>query len=132
MQTSATVESKNLAGSYVADASALERQLLECDSQPVGKDIPKKTSAPESPTQGEKLNEAGAILQAHNGDAAAFECLYRLHSRRVYALCLRMVRDATAAEDLTQDAFLPLFRKIHTFRHESAFSTWLHRLTVNP
>jgi RNA polymerase sigma-70 factor (ECF subfamily) len=60
-----------------------------------------------------------------------YEYLYRLHSRRVYALCLRMVRDTAEAEDLTQEAFLLLIRKIHTFRGESAFSTWLHRLAVN-
>ncbi len=68
---------------------------------------------------------------AQHGDAAAFEFLYRLHSRRVYALCLRMVGNASDAEDLTQEAFLQLFRKIGTFRGESAFSTWLHRMTVN-
>src|ERR1019366_8948611 len=61
----------------------------------------------------------------------AFEFLYRLHSRRVYALCLRMVSNPAEAEDLTQEAFLQLFRKIGTFRGESAFSTWLHRLAVN-
>src|SRR5712692_7801906 len=71
------------------------------------------------------------IRQAQQGDAAAFEALYKLHSRRVYALCLRMVGDAAEAEDLTQEAFLQLFRKIHTFRGESAFSSWLHRLSVN-
>ena len=62
---------------------------------------------------------------------AAFEYLYRLHSRRVYAVCLRMLGDTTEAEDLTQETFLRLFRKIHTFRGESAFSTWLHRLAFN-
>ena len=71
------------------------------------------------------------IRQAQQGDAAAFEALYEQHSRRVYALCLRMVGDAAEAEDLTQEAFLQLFRKIHTFRGESAFSSWLHRLTAN-
>jgi RNA polymerase sigma-70 factor (ECF subfamily) len=60
-----------------------------------------------------------------------FEHLYRLHSRRVYALCLRMAGNTTEAEDLTQEVFLLLLRKIHTFRGDSAFSTWLHRLTVN-
>jgi RNA polymerase sigma-70 factor (ECF subfamily) len=60
-----------------------------------------------------------------------FEFLYRLHSRRVYAVCLRMVGNTAEAEDLTQEAFLLLLRKIHTFRGESAFSTWLHRLAVN-
>jgi RNA polymerase sigma-70 factor (ECF subfamily) len=54
-----------------------------------------------------------------------------LHSRRVYAICMRMVGNTAEAEDLTQDTFLLLLRKIHTFRGESAFSTWLHRLTVN-
>jgi RNA polymerase sigma-70 factor (ECF subfamily) len=72
-----------------------------------------------------------AILLAQQGDAAAFETIYKLHSRRVYALCLRMVGDPVEAEDLAQEAFLQLFRKIHTFRGESAFSSWLHRLTAN-
>ena len=54
-----------------------------------------------------------------------------MHSRRVYALCLRMVGNTADAEDLTQDAFMQLYRKIATFRGESAFSTWLHRLAVN-
>ena len=57
--------------------------------------------------------------------------LYNLHKRRVYSLCLRMVRDPAEAEDLSQEAFLQLFRKIGTFRGDSAFSTWMHRLTVN-
>jgi RNA polymerase sigma-70 factor, ECF subfamily len=77
------------------------------------------------------LTEAEAIRQAQAGDAAAFELLYQLHGRRVYALCLRMVNNPSDAEDLMQEAFLQLFRKIGTFRGESAFSTWLHRMTVN-
>jgi RNA polymerase sigma-70 factor (ECF subfamily) len=72
-----------------------------------------------------------AIRLAQQGDAAAFETIYHLHSRRVYSLCLRMVGDPLEAEDLAQEAFLQLFRKIHTFRGESAFSSWLHRLTAN-
>jgi RNA polymerase sigma-70 factor, ECF subfamily len=78
-----------------------------------------------------EMTEAEAIRLAQQGDAGAFERIYRLHSRRVYALCLRMVGNTAEAEDLTQDAFLQLFRKIGTFRGESAFSTWLHRLAVN-
>jgi RNA polymerase sigma-70 factor, ECF subfamily len=81
--------------------------------------------------QGDELQEAKTIRQAKQGDATAFERIYRLHSRRVYALCLRMVRNPTEAEDLTQEAFLRVFRKIQTFRGESAFSTWLHRLALN-
>jgi RNA polymerase sigma-70 factor (ECF subfamily) len=65
------------------------------------------------------------------GDTAAFEELYRRHFRRVYALCLRMLGDPTQAEDLTQDVFIQLFNKIGMFRGESAFTTWLHRMTVN-
>jgi RNA polymerase sigma-70 factor (ECF subfamily) len=71
------------------------------------------------------------VRLAQSGDAVAFETIYQLHSRRVYALCLRMLGDPTEAEDLAQEAFLQLFRKIHTFRGESAFSSWLHRLTAN-
>jgi RNA polymerase sigma-70 factor (ECF subfamily) len=72
-----------------------------------------------------------AIRLAQRGDAGAFEYIYRLHCRRVYSLCLRLARDPVEAEDLTQEAFLQLFRKIHTFRGESAFSSWLYRLTAN-
>ena len=75
--------------------------------------------------------EAEAIRLAQAGDAVAFEHLYQLHGRRVYALCLRMVGNPSDAEDLMQEAFLQLFHKIGTFRGESAFSTWLHRMTVN-
>ena len=81
--------------------------------------------------QDKKLSEAEAIERAKQGDAAAFEALYNLHKRRVYSLCLRMTANTAAAEDLTQEAFLQLFRKIGTFRGESAFSTWLHRMAVN-
>ena len=75
--------------------------------------------------------EAEAIDRAKQGDAEAFETLYNLHKRRVYSLCLRMTANTAEAEDLTQEAFLQLFRKIGTFRGESAFSTWLHRMSVN-
>jgi RNA polymerase sigma-70 factor (ECF subfamily) len=78
-----------------------------------------------------ELSEAEAIRRAQQGDGEAFERLYRLHGRRVFSLCLRMVGNQAEAEDLAQEAFLQLFRKIQTFRGESAFSTWLHRLTVN-
>jgi len=77
------------------------------------------------------MTEAEAIDRAKGGDAEAFEGLYGLHKRRVYSLCLRMTGNTAEAEDLTQEAFLQLYRKIATFRGESAFSTWLHRLAVN-
>jgi RNA polymerase sigma-70 factor, ECF subfamily len=71
------------------------------------------------------------IRLAQQGDSESFEHIYRLHSPRIYALCLRLVRDPTEAEDFTQDVFLQLFRKIQTFRGESAFSSWLYRLAAN-
>jgi RNA polymerase sigma-70 factor, ECF subfamily len=77
------------------------------------------------------MSEAEAIEGAKQGDGECFEFLYKHHKRRVYSLCLRMIRDVEAAEDLAQEAFLQLFRNIHKFRGESAFSTWLHRLTTN-
>jgi len=77
------------------------------------------------------LTEAEAIEKAKGGDAECFAALYELHKRRVYSLCLRMTGNTAEAEDLTQEAFLQLYRKIGTFRGESAFSTWLHRMSVN-
>jgi RNA polymerase sigma-70 factor (ECF subfamily) len=68
---------------------------------------------------------------AARGDMEAFEALYERHHRRVYSLCLRMLANPTEAEDLTQEVFVQLFRKIGSFRGDSAFTTWLHRLTVN-
>jgi len=70
--------------------------------------------------------ESQAIGLACEGDSYAFNLLYKSHSRRVYGLCIRLTGNRTEAEDLTQEAFLQLFRKIHTFRGESKFSTWLH------
>jgi RNA polymerase sigma-70 factor, ECF subfamily len=80
---------------------------------------------------GDERSEADAIERAKQGDALAFQELYDRHKRRVYSLCLRMTANTAEAEDLTQEAFLQLYRKIATFRGESAFSTWLHRLSVN-
>src|SRR5712671_8111491 len=75
--------------------------------------------------------EEEAIARARGGDAGAFEYLYKAHCRHVYSVCLRMIRNPAEAEDLTQQTFLQVFRKIGTFRGESGFSTWLHRVTVN-
>jgi len=99
----------------------------------------KSRSAPRRPSSSGKSKPRSfdhaslseTIRRAQSGDAAAFEIIYQLHAARVYALCLRMLRDPVEAEDLVQEAFLQVFRKVNTFRAESAFSTWLHRLTVN-
>jgi RNA polymerase sigma-70 factor, ECF subfamily len=71
------------------------------------------------------------VALAAAGDRRAFERLYRLHMTRVFSLCARMVNDRTRAEELTQDVFVRAWEKLALFRGESAFGTWLHRLTVN-
>lgn len=78
-----------------------------------------------------QLPEKDVIARAQRGDASAFERIYRRHSSRVFSVCLRIVGNIAAAEDLTQEAFLLVFRKIRSFRGDSAFSTWLHRIAVN-
>lgn len=88
-----------------------------------------KSTAPKTFSQREKETEL--VRKAQQGDEASFERLYQAHKRRVFSLCLRMVGDVSQAEDLSQQAFLQLFRKIGSFRGKSAFSTWLHRLVVN-
>jgi len=80
---------------------------------------------PASPTSAE------LVTRAQKGEESAFEALFHQHKGRVYSVCLRMIGNTAEAEDLTQEAFMQVFRKIHTFRGESAFSTWLYRLSVN-
>jgi len=82
-------------------------------------------------TQPPNAADAEMLARAQAGDHVAFAQLYALHKRRIYSLCLRMVGNVAEAEDLTQEAFLQLHRKIATFRGDSAFSTWLHRLAIN-
>ena len=77
------------------------------------------------------LSDHALASAAGRGDMGAFEQLFERHNRRVYSLCLRMTQNTAEAEDLAQEAFIQLFRKIGSFRGESAFTTWLHRLTVN-
>jgi RNA polymerase sigma-70 factor (ECF subfamily) len=74
---------------------------------------------------------ADVIRRAQQGDADAFATLFHAHKLRVYSLCLRMTNNVTEAEDLAQDAFLQVFRKLASFRGDSALSTWLHRIAVN-
>ncbi len=71
------------------------------------------------------------IQRAQGGDQVAFERLYRQHVGRVYALCLRFTADAARAEELTQDAFVRAWERLASFRGESAFASWLYRVTVN-
>ncbi len=78
-----------------------------------------------------RSSEADAVARAQGGDQDAFSELYLQHKRRVFSVCMRIVRDFSLAEDLTQDTFLQAHRKLASFRGDSVFSTWLHRLAVN-
>jgi RNA polymerase sigma-70 factor, ECF subfamily len=71
------------------------------------------------------------IRRAQEGEVEAFAAIFHAHKRRIFSLCCRMVKDPTEAEDLTQDTFLQAFRKLSTFRGDSAFATWLYRIGVN-
>jgi RNA polymerase sigma-70 factor, ECF subfamily len=71
------------------------------------------------------------VKRAQEGDADAFASLFHAHKAKVYSVCLRMTNNTAEAEDLTQDAFLQVFRKLATFRGDSALSTWLYRIAVN-
>jgi RNA polymerase sigma-70 factor, ECF subfamily len=76
-------------------------------------------------------SDTALVQRALDGDADAFATLFHVHKGRVYAVCLRMTNNTADADDLTQEAFIQAFRKLGTFRGESALSTWLHRVAVN-
>jgi len=76
-------------------------------------------------------SERSLVQRAQKGDGQAFGTLFELHKKRVYSVCLLMTKDVAESEDLTQEAFLQVFRTISTFRGDSAFSTWLYRIAVN-
>ena len=76
-------------------------------------------------------SERNLVQMAKDGDEQAFAALFHLHRKRVYAVCLQMTKDVADAEDLTQEAFLQVFRSVSSFRGDSAFSTWLYRVAVN-
>lgn len=90
-----------------------------------------QVTQPTARAVGGGLNDARLIRRAQGGDPSAFELLYTAHKRRIFNLCLRMIDDWSRAEELMQDTFLQAYRKLGTFRGESAFSTWLHRIAVN-
>lgn len=76
-------------------------------------------------------SELTLVQRAQQGDEQAFATLFQLHKKRVYSVCLLMTKDVAEAEDLTQEAFLQVFRSVGTFRGDAAFSTWLYRVAVN-
>jgi RNA polymerase sigma-70 factor (ECF subfamily) len=71
------------------------------------------------------------VEKAKGGDAQAFEALYASYKCSVFALCLRLTRDVLDAEDLTQEVFLQVHRKVSSFRGEAAFGSWLYRVAIN-
>ena len=76
-------------------------------------------------------NVEGLAKSIPSRSAINFEHVYRMYKRRIYAKCLHMVGDDAEAEELTQDVFLRVFRKMDSFRGESSFSTWLYRVAIN-
>lgn len=86
---------------------------------------------PEREVSPERASDFALAQRAAKGDAEAFEEIFRLHHRLVYGLCLRMTQDAAEAEDVAQEVFVLLLRKVGGYRAEANFKTWLHRLTIN-
>src|SRR6202163_2604621 len=76
-------------------------------------------------------SDAELVERAQRGESEAFADLFHAHKAKVYSVCLRMTNNTAQAEDLTQDAFLQVFRKLSTFKGNSALSTWLYRIAVN-
>ena len=115
-----------------SNQSERERRTVSRKEETAAATAPAEGTTPGTQGAAPALSADAAILaRAQSGDHAAFAQLYALHKRRVYSLCLRMLGNVAEAEDLTQESFLQLHRKIATFRGDSAFSTWLHRLTIN-
>lgn len=77
------------------------------------------------------VEDLSLAIKAGKGDQFAFEQIYRKHHRKVYSLCLRILKETDTAEDITQELFIQVYRKIHTFKGDAKFSTWLHKTTVN-
>lgn len=86
---------------------------------------------PAAARKGRDESQINLVRRAQAGDEQAFATLFQQHKSRVYSVCLLMTRDVAEAEDLTQEAFLQVFRTVGSFRGDAAFSTWLYRVAVN-
>jgi RNA polymerase sigma-70 factor (ECF subfamily) len=86
---------------------------------------------PATSTNGRDDSQLNLVRRAQAGDEHAFATLFQQHKNRVYSVCLLMTKDVAEAEDLTQEAFLQVFRTVGSFRGDAAFSTWLYRVAVN-
>lgn len=118
-----------------SNCAAIEQEVPFAFDDPGSRTVLKSPALFKAPAVEAELNDAAPDLElcqrAASGNLSAFELIYQRYHRRTYSLCLRMTNSQTEAEDLTQEVFIQLFRKIGSFRGDSAFSTWLHRLTVN-
>ena len=119
-----------------SDSAAIEAEVAfgfeETAEQPLFQAPATHVFPIEAPAQADpNATDLELCRLAEKGDISAFEIIYQRYHRRTYSLTLRMTGSQTEAEDLTQEVFIQLFRKIGSFRGDSAFSTWLHRLTVN-
>ena len=93
--------------------------------------IPPASGAVAVREENNRDDERSLVQRAQRGDEQAFATLFQTHKKRVYSVCLLMTKDVADAEDLTQEAFLQVFRSVGSFRGDSAFSTWLYRVAVN-
>ena len=93
--------------------------------------VPGGTIIPIRDDEDRRAAERRLVREAQNGDLLAFERLYRENVRKVFGLCLRLSQDASLAEELTQEVFVKAWRKLSTFRGESALSSWLYPMAVN-
>jgi RNA polymerase sigma-70 factor (ECF subfamily) len=104
--------------------------VTTCPVSATATNVPLKVVQRTNPSQRDD-SEGTLVQRARRGDEYAFAALYELHKNRVYAVCMQMTKDVADAEDLTQEAFLQVFRSVNSFRGDSAFSTWLYRIAVN-
>ncbi len=112
-----------------ASAQTLDENFIGNFEEPVSGKIQLQTIQNSFLTESE--TDFALAAKTAMGDNSAFETLYHRHHRRIYSICLRMLQNSTESEDLTQEVFIQLHRKIGSFRGDSAFTTWLHRMTVN-
>src|SRR6266700_1783052 len=116
----------------------MKTEIQSVRAKPRRNSVMNQNISSESARQGDQpvamagsMSDLELVKRAQAGDAEAFAALFHAHKARVYSICVRMTNNTSQAEDLTQDAFLQVFRKLSTFKGNSALSTWLYRIAVN-
>jgi RNA polymerase sigma-70 factor (ECF subfamily) len=115
----------------LATAAAIEQEAAFVFDEAKDRLVTRAAEAARDESPAPDTSDIDLCRMAAAGNIAAFELIYQRYHRRTYSLTLRMTSSQTEAEDLTQEVFIQLFRKVGSFRGDSAFSTWLHRLTIN-